>query len=834
MAKKVKQIVSLTPEQLEIFIKCAKSPFFFCKFVMLVHPVRGKVPFDLYPFQQATLLNFLRHPFNVILKFRQAGVTELISMYCLWMAMFHPFKNIVIISIKDRVAKKVLRKIKFMYKNLPDFLKVSIVNGRGDDLGTATEIEFSNGSIISSIPTTEDAGRSEAVSLLVIDEAAIVRWAERIWAAAWPTLSTGGRAIVNSCVTGDTKIIGEYGNFRIDEICPKEFGVKDISHLGIKVLSHKGKWQRVLQAINKGILETWELQDRFGNTIKCTPDHKFLTPYGWKSAREIIEKKLRVITYNHGLQEIKEPPKTIPPKVEEFRPIPGFPNYQISNLGKVYMKKGGNWVEKKPNLNNVGYYRISLHHKGRRWKPWVSKLMGLIWLGGIPEDYMVDHINCNPLDNYVTNLQVITRKENAQRAQQYSRGLRLGCKIGKSFPNLQLVGLIKDRYRQYGKFYGSLDLIIKDCKDILGISVTRAFVSRIVNKKRTSTVQISKLKVLRKYQDTIYDIQVEEDHSYITESQHVNHNTAYGVGNFFHSLFTSALAGGNRFNPIRLHWQMHPERDWDWYHSQREILGPRKTAQEIDGDFLTSGNTVFDLEDIREIEDLLLDGFYDDEEQVNYKVLRSEMNGQLKIFEEPKPGETYYLGADIATGRSQDYTAISLMDKRGDEKVVFKGKINLGQTQRLLGDLGYKYNRAVLAPESNDIGLGVATWLQDNGYPNLYYTKALLKKKGEVNKKKDDIPGWYTNKKNRPIIIANLEEDVRNRTCYIKSKFFCDEAYTFIYDDRNRPVAMNKHKNKGDDDIGDETVYTDDNIFACAIANHIRKERNSKLALLPI
>lgn len=79
-----------------------------------------------------------------------------------------------------------------MYKNLPEFLKVDIVNGRSGDLGTATEMEFANGSIISSIPTTEDAGRSEGLSLLVIDEAAIMKWAGLIWAAAFPTLSTGG------------------------------------------------------------------------------------------------------------------------------------------------------------------------------------------------------------------------------------------------------------------------------------------------------------------------------------------------------------------------------------------------------------------------------------------------------------------------------------------------------------------------------------------------------------------------------------------------------------------------------------------------------------------
>lgn len=823
MGRKTIETYNLTKEELHILNKCAHDPFELAKYIYLIHPTKGKVIFDLYDFQKAVLLNFLQFRFNVILKFRQAGITELISLFCLWYAMYHPHKNIVIISIKDRVAKKVLRKIKFMYKNLPPFLRTKIVNGRTEDsYGTASEMEFSNGSIISSIPTTEEAGRSEAVSILVIDEAAIVRWAERIWAASWPTLSTGGRAIVNSCVTGDTKIVGEYGNFRIDEICPKKFGVKDIAHLGIKVLSHTGKWQRVTQAINKGPLETWKLKNRFGDIIKCTPDHKFLTPYGWKTAREVIGKKLRVIVYNPGLDELKEPPKTIPPREELFKTIPNFPNYLISNLGKVYINKGGKLIEKKGQLSKTGYYRVSLHHKQNRYKPPIHNLVAQNFIGPIPEGYLVAHINCKPTDNYSTNLQIIPRRENTQRAVDFSRGMKLGCKIGKGFPNLQLIGLIRDRYRKYGKFYGSLDLIIKDCQDILGITVTRAFVSRIVSGKRTKTVQISKLKLKKIYTDTIYDIQVEEDHSYITENNYVNHNTAYGVGNFFHKLFVNAVAGGNAFNPIRLHWQMHPERDMNWYRQQAEILGPRKTAQEIDGDFLTSGNTVFDLVDIRDIEDSLED----------HPPIDIRENGLLKVFKNPEKDKKFFLGMDIATGRSQDYTAFSIMDSYGEEYVSFKGKIPIDKAERLAATWGKKYNRAVLAPESNDIGLGVAMNLQNHGYPNLYYSRQLLRKKGKSKPEEENIPGWYTTKKNRPIIIAELEEDIREEAVIIKDKFFCDEAYTFIYDSRNRPIAMNKDK-AGGDELMDDEVYTDDAIFAKAITNHIRKRRYSTVSALP-
>jgi len=63
-------------------------------------------------------------------------------------------------------------------------------------------LSFSNGSSIKAIPTSEDAGRSEALSLLIVDEAAFVRNFDTLWTSLYPTISTGGRAIVLSTPNG--------------------------------------------------------------------------------------------------------------------------------------------------------------------------------------------------------------------------------------------------------------------------------------------------------------------------------------------------------------------------------------------------------------------------------------------------------------------------------------------------------------------------------------------------------------------------------------------------------------------------------------------------------
>ena len=295
-------------------------------------------------------------------------------------------------------------------------------------------------------------------------------------------------------------------------------------------------------------------------------------------------------------------------------------------------------------------------------------------------------------------------------------------------------------------------------------------------------------------------------------------STPYGIGNFYHSKWVDAIAGGNEFTPIRLYWKMHPERDIEWYNQMSTALGPKRTAQEIDGDFLSSGNSVFDLMDIKAIEDCLSD----------FPVIKRRYNGQYLQFNEPEPDKDYFIGADVATGRATDYSSFTCMDKVGEEQVVYKGRMSVDKYARLLGDTGQLFNWATLAPESNDVGLAVTSMLQAEGYPKLYYFQKMVKKKGKTRPEVDTAPGWLTTSKNRPVIIDGLEADIRNDVITCKDPFFVYEAKTFIYDSLGRPVAMGKHKaNKEGDDSLSEDTYADDDIMGKAICNHIRKGKQN-------
>lgn len=831
MAKTISETrTTLTREELSNLSRVSSDVFFFSLFCYVIHPVRGKVRFDLYPFQKSVLYNFIAQRFNIILKFRQAGITELISMYCLWLAMYHPNKKINIISIKDTTAKKVLKKIKFMYKNLPWYLQTPIINGRAGEYGSASMIEFDNGSFIESIPTSSEAGRSESLSLLVIDEAAVVRWAAQIWAAAFPTLSTGGAAIVNSCVTGDTKLICRNGLIPIKDLCPESFGKKDIRNLGIQVLSHTGKWRNIIGSLNKGLLETWEIENDRGRILKCTPQHKLYTIRGWMSVKDILEKGIEAIFYDTGVNDLLENPITEPPKKEIFKKIPEFPNYLISNLGRVCSIRNGirEFKKLRPCSGREEYLNVTLWDKGIKKKICIHNLVAKIFIGEVPEGYIVDHIDNNPSHNYVTNLQIITLKENTQKAAKHSYNMTIASKVKGGFKyDLRVAAYIKRYFSKHSVIRGNRWSDIKGTYDKLiyriykkfGVRVSKQYIQGICWGTKSTKTYISKLKLNRVYMDTIYDICVEEDESYLTNTEYVSHNTPYGVGNFYHSTWVDAIAGGNPFNPIRLYWQMHPERDINWYNQMSSALGAKRTAQEIDGDFLSSGNTVFDLADIKAIEDCLSD----------YPVIKKRFNGQYRQFCEPEPDKEYFIGADVSTGRASDYSSFTCMDKLGEEQVVYKGRMAVGAYAKLLGDTGKLFNWAVIAPESNDVGLSVTSKLQDEGYPNLYYYQKMLKKKGKSRPEMDKSPGWLTTQKNRSVIIENLEEDIRLDHVIIKDPFFVQEAYTFIYDGLGRPVAMGKHRaNNSAVDVDLEgDVYADDDIFGKAICNHIRKGKTN-------
>ena len=181
------------------YIKCAKDPVYFMKkYCFIQHPTRGRVQFNLYPFQEATLKLLQKHDRSIILKSRQLGISTLSAGISLWMMLFQKDKAILVVATKQDTAKNLVTKVKFMYDELPSWLQIGFTENN------KLALRLKNGSQIKAVSAASDAGRSEAISLLIIDEAAFIETnkIDEIWGSSQQTLSTGGRAIVLSTPNG--------------------------------------------------------------------------------------------------------------------------------------------------------------------------------------------------------------------------------------------------------------------------------------------------------------------------------------------------------------------------------------------------------------------------------------------------------------------------------------------------------------------------------------------------------------------------------------------------------------------------------------------------------
>jgi len=204
--------------QVNEIVKCGKNPTYFInKYAKIAHPRKGLIPFKTYPFQDECISAFIKHRFNIVLKSRQLGLSTVSAAFAVWRAIFYKEKNILVIATKLATAANFIKKVKVMLNALPPWLVIPKIVG-----DTKTSIEFSNGSTIKAIPTSEDAGRSEALSLLIIDEAAFIRNFEEIWTGLYPTLSTGGSAIILSTPNG---VGNQYHKLWVDA----ENGVSDLN-----------------------------------------------------------------------------------------------------------------------------------------------------------------------------------------------------------------------------------------------------------------------------------------------------------------------------------------------------------------------------------------------------------------------------------------------------------------------------------------------------------------------------------------------------------------------------------------------------------------------------
>lgn len=180
--------------------KCKKDVIYFVEtYCKIIHTKHGVVPFKLYEYQRRLLRAYAENDRVIAMLARQSGKSQTAAAFLLWFSIFHDAKHVLVASNKGRNSIEIMDRIKFMYEELPWWLKPGI------ELYNRLTIKFDNKSMIEAQATTPDTGRGLSIALLYSDELAKVapNVQKAMITSLSPTLSNGGRWIITSTPNTD-------------------------------------------------------------------------------------------------------------------------------------------------------------------------------------------------------------------------------------------------------------------------------------------------------------------------------------------------------------------------------------------------------------------------------------------------------------------------------------------------------------------------------------------------------------------------------------------------------------------------------------------------------
>lgn len=229
----------------------------------------------------------------------------------------------------------------------------------------------------------------------------------------------------------------------------------------------------------------------------------------------------------------------------------------------------------------------------------------------------------------------------------------------------------------------------------------------------------------------------------------------------------------------------------------------RKVSQELECNFLGSGDNVFDSKQLQDI---------------HKNMLRDPGNkmigNSLWIWKEPEMGHKYIMGMDVSRGDSEDFTSFIIIDFDTREQVLeYVGKVPPDIAAEIAYKWGLMYNAYIVIDITGGMGVTASRKLQEMGYKNLYIDGVELGNIWKYDQKSlDKIPGINFNNK-RVQIISSFEEAIRHGFKIYSHRLF-NEMNTFVYVN-GRPDHQKGHH--------------DDLIMAIAMATYVGENSFSQL-----
>ena len=242
-----------------------------------------------------------------------------------------------------------------------------------------------------------------------------------------------------------------------------------------------------------------------------------------------------------------------------------------------------------------------------------------------------------------------------------------------------------------------------------------------------------------------------------------------------------------------------------WFESMSKKLkfDKRKISQELECNFLGSGDNVIPPETMKTIKEKFI------REPEN-----KFMGGVLWQWKEPIAGHKYIMGIDVSRGDSEDFTTFIIIDFDDREQVLeYIAKVPPDIVAEIAFKWATMYNAFIVTDITGGMGVATSRKLQELGYKNLYIDGVNPADKWKWDPKANDkIPGINFNSK-RILIVQAFEEALRFGFS-IRSQRLFNELNTFVYVNGRPDHQKGQH---------------DDLIMAIAMAIYVGESSFAKL-----
>ena len=259
-------------ELIKEYVKCHKdTEYALATYLETYDNTQNKhVPFQLFPEQTEMINDFENHNENIVLKYRQAGVSTATSAWIskkLQFASSEKPESVLLLANKLDTATEMANKIKNFLRQWPDWIHV----GFDKDKNSQRHYRLTNGSEVKAVATSVDALRGYTPTILIFDEAAYIEAGSDLWAACMASLSTGGQVIVISTPNGFDRIY-----YEIFDQCVRglnNFKISRLKWFNDPRFTNDLKWIKIEKDITHFFLHRDEYLDI--ETVKNVPAEEY-------------------------------------------------------------------------------------------------------------------------------------------------------------------------------------------------------------------------------------------------------------------------------------------------------------------------------------------------------------------------------------------------------------------------------------------------------------------------------------------------------------------------------------------------------------------------------